>query len=67
MTTKAEILKVIRKHCLNCCYESPSEVSICMVDCDLHPYRFGSDPNPNAKKVEQGKLNAKMHGFKAKL
>ena len=73
MTTKAEILKTIRKHCLLCCYGSPNEVSLCTgttgnkdEKCLLYPYRFGSDPNPNAKKVEQGKLHGKLHGFKSK-
>ena len=66
MTTKTEILKTIRLHCLDCCGGSPKEVSLCTVRCDLHQYRFGSDPNPNAKKVEQGKLHSKMYGFKTK-
>lgn len=66
MTTKAEILKTIRLHCLNCCCDSPKEVSLCSVECNLYPYRFGSDPNPNAKKVEQGRLHSKIYGFKAK-
>ncbi len=51
MTTKITILKSIRKHCLDCCYNSPKEIELCPVDCSLKPYRFGSDPNPNPSRT----------------
>jgi len=35
-------LKVIRKHCLECCCGQSVEVRLCPVDnCALYPYRFG--------------------------
>ena len=70
MTTKAEILQKIRIHCLNCCDGSPKEVNLCSAyippdeehNCVLHPLRFGTDPNPNKKKVEQGKKTGFQKG-----
>lgn len=57
MTTKAELLQAIRKHCLECCGGSWAEVRDCtpMITpsgerrCTLYPYRFGSDPKPARK------------------
>ena len=70
MTTKLELMQVIRKHCLTCCDGSWKAVEQCSAfippdrehKCALHPYRFGMDPNPNKAKVELGK----KHGFEKK-
>lgn len=43
--TKTDLLKVIRAHCLDCCYDSATEVQLCTCEkCALWPYRFGKDP-----------------------
>jgi hypothetical protein len=48
MTTKAAILQAIRQKCLDCSCQQPGEVRECPVTtCDLWPYRFGRDPEPN--------------------
>ncbi len=49
MTTKNNILKEIRKHCLGCCCGSTKEVELCSVNCQLKPFRFGKDPSPSRK------------------
>jgi hypothetical protein len=47
MTTKANVLKAIRKNCLECSCGSETEVRQCThVKCPLYPYRMGRDPNP---------------------
>ena len=47
MTTKANILKAIRKNCLQCSCGSEKEVKLCtFVNCPLYSYRMGKDPNP---------------------
>jgi len=47
MTTKGALLKSIRSNCLACCCQSVKEVSNCQItDCELHPFRMGTDPNP---------------------
>ena len=70
MTTKAELLQTIRKHCLTCCDGSYKEVELCSAyippdkekKCALYPYRFGIDPSPNKAKVALGK----KYGFDKK-
>lgn len=48
MTTKSDILYVIRAKCLDCCGYQRSEVRLCVAtDCPLHLYRFGKDPKPS--------------------
>jgi hypothetical protein len=48
MTTKTDILRVIREKCLHCCCDQPSEVRNCTVHtCPLHPLRMGKDPDPS--------------------
>lgn len=43
-------LKVIRRHCLECCGNSPTEVERCSCpDCLLWPWRFGMRPETAAK------------------
>lgn len=71
MTTKSELLVVIRQHCLNCCGGSWSEVEKCTSGldaksystCALWNYRFGSDPEPN----ESRKLAARKMNIRKKL
>ncbi|MBN1134381.1 MAG: hypothetical protein JXA38_05635 [Methanosarcinaceae archaeon] len=46
MTTKTELLKAIRKNCLDCCNRSVVEVKECTSKCELWPFRFGADPTP---------------------
>jgi hypothetical protein len=48
VTTKAEILRSIRRKCLDCSGHQPSEVRDCKITgCDLWPYRLGRDPEPS--------------------
>lgn len=50
MTTKTEILKLIRLKCLDCCVDQVREVKLCAsIDCELHKFRFGKDPDPSRK------------------
>lgn len=60
MTTKTELLKIVRAKCLDCCVGQVSEVALCaVVKCALHEFRMGKDPAPNAAKS----LAAKRRGF----
>jgi hypothetical protein len=48
MTTKSEILKAIRRKCLECSCGQMAEVRLCHLQaCELWPYRLGMDPNPS--------------------
>lgn len=39
-------MKAIRAKCLDCCCGSASEVKLCTaVNCPLHPFRLGKNPN----------------------
>ena len=61
MTTKAELLKVIRRECINCMGGYIDEVSKCTTPkCELFDYRMGKDPRPNKNKVRMGE----KFGFK---
>ena len=52
--TKTEILKAIRAHCLDCCYDNVNEVKMCTcTKCALHPLRFGKDPSPRVLSPEE--------------
>ncbi len=54
MTTKAQILRSIRKHCMACSCGSRGEVARCHLQaCSLHPYRFGKDPTPSTRQSLQ--------------
>ena len=47
MTTKTELLAVIRAKCLDCCGGSSHEVALCgSGNCPNRPFRFGRDPTP---------------------
>ena len=60
--TKTEILKVIKQHCLDCCYDQVAEVQNCPCSssCALWAYRLGKDPNPRvlspAEKARRAEL-----------
>jgi hypothetical protein len=49
MTTKAEILRIIRAKCIDCCCGSRKEVALCTCTetCPIHPLRLGMDPKPS--------------------
>ena len=56
MTTKAELLKVIRQQCSECFgakpnswpVPNPSDIERCSSPaCSLYPYRLGKDPSPS--------------------
>jgi hypothetical protein len=72
MSTKATILKAVRKYCVHtCCAEDQEYVKECPgssinigVFCPLHPYRMGSDPSPSISKVERGRESAKKNFFR---
>lgn len=39
-------IRSIRKHCLDCCCGSAKEVRLCpSTDCNLYPFRMGTNPN----------------------
>ena len=45
MEYKTNPVKAIREKCLDCCCGSSNEVSLCtVVDCPIHPFRFGKNP-----------------------
>lgn len=47
MSTKAEILKSIRRKCIDCCAGQLAEVRLRQLQhCDLWRYRLGVDPDP---------------------
>lgn len=77
MTTKTELLKIIRKQCVTCCGGSHTEVEACQggqrtneyTTCWIHPFRFGTDPfgEVSEARKEQGRKlaeRAKAKKFK---
>ena len=53
-TTKTELLKTIRKKCLDCvCYQA-KEVELCPSnDCPLWPFRFAKDPFKTPRQLSE--------------
>ena len=52
-------LKAIRQKCLNCVWDSPTEVKLCPAEtCPLFPFRFGK--NPFAKREYSAEQRAAM-------
>jgi hypothetical protein len=50
MTTKTELLRMVREKCIDCCVGQMGEVAQCIAfNCALHPYRMGKDPTPARK------------------
>ena len=51
MTTKKQLLKVIRSQCLECMGGVTSEIDLCTdLDCPLYTFRAGTDPKPSRKR-----------------
>jgi hypothetical protein len=51
MTTKKDLLKLVRKCCLECVGDNSQEVESCTsLGCVWYPYRFGKDPKPSKKR-----------------
>ena len=49
-------LKAIRQHCLDCCCGSAYEVKNCVIhDCELYPFRLGSNPFRTRSMTEEQK------------
>ena len=74
MTTKNELLKAIRKQCLECWGQSRNAkategtaaelVRECDdKECSLYPYRFGVDPNITPGASLRGATVGREHGF----
>lgn len=63
MTTKCQILKSIRRKCVDCCCYQLAEVRLCHLQgCALHLFRLGTDPNPSkprgiAKRASRGSIS----------
>ena len=54
MTTKAELLKMVRRNCIRCMGDQPSLVDGCTCpDCEFFEFRDGTDPRP-ARKGNRG-------------
>ena len=52
MTTKGELLRTIRKNCIECMGNQPSLVEGCTApNCELFEYRMGKDPYKHPGKV----------------
>ena len=52
MKREASPLKRIRKHCLDCCGDSPSEVKYCpFTDCFIWHFRFGYTPKAAIRRL----------------
>ena len=52
--TKTELLRKIRAKCLDCCCDSPKEVTLCAVkDCVLYDVRLGKDPTKRVMSDEK--------------
>jgi len=65
MTTKAELLRVIRRECKICMGGYENEITKCTSpDCPLFDFRSGKDPRPNPNKVKMGTERASKNGFK---
>jgi hypothetical protein len=57
MTTKGQLLKLIRENCLHCVGDKQSEVELCTSTgegntqkCVFYDFRMGKDPRKNARK-----------------
>lgn len=58
-SAKKTPVKAIRKYCLECCLEKPSEVRLCAAkDCALWPYRMGKNPFHGRQMTEEQKRAA---------
>jgi len=62
MTTKGQLLKLIRENCLRCVGDKQSEVEMCTATgegttqkCFFYDFRMGKDPRKNARKSEMAR------------
>ena len=67
MTTKKELLRLIRLNCSECIggaraserispVRNPGDIEGCTCeDCAFYPFRFGADPKPNRKRSVMGR------------
>jgi hypothetical protein len=58
-------LKAIRRRCIDCSVGSKAEVRDCRhITCDLHPFRFGKNPNrkmsPEQRAIAAARLKANI-------
>jgi len=75
VTTKTQLLEVIRKRCLECCGGSYQEIENCtsgpnsgpLSSCSLWAYRLGVDPNPSEARKEAGKKLAMKNKVKVNV
>lgn len=60
MTTKAQLLKLIRENCIQCMGGAMGEVGQCTAEksCNFWPFRFGKDPNKNEAKARAARERA---------
>jgi hypothetical protein len=61
MVTKTQLLKAIRKHCMECCSNSYTWVEACpgSDNCAIHQYRMGDPDEPSDAMKERGRNLAK--------
>ena len=65
MTTKAELLRVIRRQCKDCMAGVESEIIKCTApNCPLFDFRSGKDPRPSKKRVEMARERYTPDTFK---
>ena len=56
MTTKSQLLRIIRKNCLDCMGGYEAEIPRCTSPaCSLFDFRMGKDPRPNQSRVRMSK------------
>lgn len=62
MTTKGQLLKLIRENCLRCVGDKQSEVELCTATgegttqkCAFYDFRMGKDPRKNPRKSEMAR------------
>ncbi|MCB9989042.1 MAG: hypothetical protein H6868_06880 [Rhodospirillales bacterium] len=56
---KKTLVKAIRKYCLECCLEKPSEVRLCAAkNCPLWHFRFGKNPFHKRRMTDEEKQAA---------
>lgn len=65
MTTKAELLKRIRRNCTECMGGQASFVPGCTSPkCQFFDFRMGKDPRPSKAKQEIGARFGKFYGYR---
>jgi len=58
-TTKTELLKVIRRKCMDCVCFQAKEVDLCPSEhCALWPYRFAKDPYKTPRQMTEAQREA---------